>query len=158
MKKTPMDAIFNHWDHITTPIFDDMSCLFDQVFGAVQGGYPPHDIERDANGVTVITVALAGLKRDDLEVYVENDVLSIKYDKPAVATDMTEGSDDVEKSGVERSLAHVFHHGIARRSFHLKFRLTNGVEVASGTMEDGLLRVQLKKAEPETNRTKVEIG
>jgi molecular chaperone IbpA len=156
MLKRPMDQIFDHWNSITGPLFDDMTCLFDKCFDTVQGGFPPYDVERNAFGVTIISVALAGLKREDIEVSVEKDILNIKYDKP-YTPDSSEYNQGETELVTERSLATVFHRGIARRSFHLKFRIMPGAEVTEAKMEDGMLRVLLVRETQEAEVKKIEI-
>lgn len=156
-----MNQIFDHWNYLTSRTGDELSCLLDAVLNT-SPGFPPYDVERNVSGDTIVSVALAGLKRDDIEIFVDNEVLNIKYDwyagntKPSTVTN-TESSSTETLARQENALVEVFHKGITRRSFNLKFRLTPGTEVLGATMEDGLLRIQLRKDSPKSTVKKIEI-
>ena len=153
-----LDNIFGNWKALADGSFDKIFSDFDHIFGNVANGtYPPHNVEEDVNGNVVITVALAGLKREDVQVYDEDGILHIKYEKPSTSTDMTE-TDAVEaESKLPVVAKRMLHRGIARRSFHLRFKL-NSYKPVSGSMEDGLLSVKLEKVDPKVNRNEIEIS
>ena len=94
-------------------------------------GYPPYNIEVLDEDRYAITIAVAGFKRNDLDVQVEQGILTIKGN--------IEGRQD------KRYL----HQGIANRSFERRFNLADHVEVTGADLLDGLLTVQLVRIIPE---------
>ncbi len=89
-----------------------------ELRGSAKGGagYPPYNIELLADGETGsealrITLAVAGFKRDELEVSVEEGALTVSGRQ----------RDDETKD--------YLHRGIAARQFKRSFALANGVEV-----------------------------
>jgi molecular chaperone IbpA len=96
-------------------------------------GYPPYNISKDSNDVYEITLAVAGFKRDDIEIELEDGTLKITG-KSAV----------LENDGVE-----YLHKGIAERNFVRTFKLAEYVEVQDAKLEDGILRVTLVRLIPD---------
>ena len=80
-------------------------------------------------------MALAGYSKDDIEVNLEEGVLSIKSKKE----DKTE----------EKSDGEVLHKGIAKRYFSKAFTIADDVEVKGAELKDGLLKVSLERIVPE---------
>ena len=76
---------------------------------------------------------MAGFAEDDLAITLENNQLVIRGRQ----------ADDAE--------GRVFlHRGIAARQFQRSFVLADGVEVSGAELENGLLHIDLARAEPET--------
>jgi HSP20 family molecular chaperone IbpA len=127
--------------------FEEMERLIDRV-GKSGDSYPPYNIERIRgadNGASSadtlrITLAVAGFKRDQIEVTVEDNQLTIK------------GRQDDDKS------RQFIHRGIAARQFSRTFVLADGIEVKSADLGDGLLSIDLVRREPERTVRKIEIG
>lgn len=92
-------------------------------------GFPPYNIIRN-EGKTYVEIALAGYKRSNLEVVVQDGVLSISGKKDSSKAD-------------ERS-----YRGIANRNFIKKFSLGEHVEVNSAEFTDGMLVVELEEILP----------
>jgi len=131
--------------------FEEMERLIDRV--GKGDGYPPYNIERiPANGVGMdgsraertdrlrITLAVAGFKRDQLEITVEDNQLVIR------------GRQEDDKT------REYLHRGIAARQFSRAFVLADGIEVKSADLSDGLLCIDLVRREPDRLVRKVEIG
>ena len=96
-------------------------------------GYPPYNIEQRGDASYRITLALAGFAEDDLAITLENNQLVVRGRQ----------ADDAE--------GRVFlHRGIAARQFQRSFVLADGVEVSGAMLENGLLHIDLSRAEPET--------
>ena len=95
-------------------------------------GYPPFNIEQTSDNSYRITLAVAGFAEQDLSITVEDRQLVIRGRQ----------SDD----GTERVF---LHRGIAARQFQRSFVLADGVEVGEAIMENGLLHVDLSRAQPE---------
>jgi len=129
--------------------FEEMERLVDRV-GKGGDGYPPYNIERvpahgdnsDAEPVDRlrITLAVAGFKRDQIEITVEDNQLVIR------------GRQEDDKS------RQYIHRGIAARQFSRSFVLAEGIEVKSAELSDGLLCIDLVRREPDRLVRKIEIG
>ena len=112
--------------------FEQLERLVERTAKADLGGYPPFNIEQTGPHSFRITLAVAGFSEDDLSITVEDRQLVVR------------GRQDEADDG------RVFlHRGIAARQFQRTFVLADGVEVAAAAMENGLLHVDLKQAEPE---------
>ena len=112
--------------------FDQLERLMERTAKTEANGYPPYNIERIGPNAFRITLAVAGFAENDLSVNVEDRQLVIRGGQ-------TDGDDD-----------RVFlHRGIAARDFQRTFLLAEGVEVNGAEMENGLLHVDLARAEPE---------
>lgn len=130
--------------------FEDMERLIDRVGKGGNDGYPPYNIERIAaagtNGgsgaveLLRITLAVAGFKRDQIEITVEDNQLSIRGRQ------------------VDDKARQYIHRGIAARQFSRTFVLADGIEVKSADLSDGLLSIDLARREPGRAVRKIEIG
>jgi HSP20 family molecular chaperone IbpA len=131
--------------------FEEMERLIDRL--GKGDGYPPYNIERiAANGAATndlgaertdrlrITLAVAGFRRDQLEITVEDNQLVIR------------GRQEEDKA------REYLHRGIAARQFSRAFVLADGIEVKSAELSDGLLCIDLVRREPDHLVRKVEIG
>ena len=113
--------------------FEQLERLMERTAKSDNNGYPPFNIEQNGPNAYRITLAVAGFAEENLAITVEDRQLVIRGRQ----------TDDEEDR--------VFlHRGIAARQFQRTFVLADGVEVAGATMENGLLHVDLSKAEPET--------
>lgn len=118
--------------------YDRFGSLLDAAFQTekTSAGYPPYNIEVVEEDSYAITIAVAGFKESELDLQVENGVLTIRGKKEA---------------GVE---SNYLHQGIATRSFERKFNLADHIEVVDADLQDGLLRVGLVKEVPEAMKPK----
>jgi molecular chaperone IbpA len=115
--------------------FDRFGSLLNSALGAEKStstGYPPYNIEVVGEDRYAITVAVAGFEEDDLEIQVENGVLTI-----------------AGKQGNPETERNYLHQGIANRSFERKFTLADHVEIAGAELRNGLLKLSLVKEVPE---------
>ena len=125
--------------------FDDIERVLDRVAKASGDGYPPYNIERaklEPSGIEIlrITLAVAGFARDQLEILIEDNQLTIR------------GRQDDDKSRT------FLHRGIASRQFQRTFVLADGIEVRSANLDNGLLALDLARPEPQRLVRRVEIG
>jgi HSP20 family molecular chaperone IbpA len=112
--------------------FDQIERLLEQAEKSGTEGYPPFNIEQVSERAYRITLAVAGFADDDLSITVEDRKLVVRGRSPKTEE------------------ARVFlHRGIAARQFIKSFVLADGVEVVGATTENGLLHVDLERAEPE---------
>ena len=106
-------------------------------------GYPPYNISKTEDDVYEITLAVAGFKKPDIQIELEDGVLKI-----------TGTSNVLDEEGVE-----YLHKGIAERNFVRTFKLAEYVEVKNAKLEDGILKVQLFRNMPEALKPqKIEIS
>jgi HSP20 family molecular chaperone IbpA len=125
--------------------FEEIERLIDRVGKGGADGYPPYNIERVAGGDRVaemlrITLAVAGFTRDQLDVSVEDNQLSVRGRQ----------EDDKDRE--------YLHRGIAARQFQRTFVLADGIEVHAADLENGLLTIDLVRHLPERLVRRVEIG
>ncbi len=110
---------------------------FDQLFDAARQSdgaaspYPPYNIEKHDDSYR-ISLAVAGVGEDDVEITVKENVLIV------------EGKPQTEQDGVA-----YLHHGIAGRGFERRFQLADNVQVTGANMENGLLHIDLERHTPE---------
>jgi len=112
--------------------FDQLERMLEQAEKSGTEGYPPFNIEQVSDRAYRITLAVAGFAEDDLSITVEDRKLVVRGRSPR--------KDDTR----------VFlHRGIAARQFMKSFVLADGVEVSGAATENGLLHIDLERAEPE---------
>ena len=97
-------------------------------------GFPPYNIVKDGDYNFTIEMALAGYSKKDIDVEVADGVLTIKSIK--------ESNTDDDK----------LYRGIANRQFTRKFTLADDIVVKDGSLQDGMLRVELERVVPEEKK------
>jgi HSP20 family protein len=135
------------WDDLFTTR-REIDRVFDRFFsqaGSMAGPWVPVVDVRETKDAIEVVAELPGLRPEDVEVSIENNVLSISGEKKQ---ERTEGSEEAEYHLVER------HCGRFERSFTLP-RTVNAEKIAA-RFEEGLLTVTLPKAEAAKPR-RVEI-
>jgi molecular chaperone IbpA len=123
---------------------------FDRLFdfleqsGQASDAYPPYDVEKLSDDRYVITLAVAGFKRDEIDITSHQNLLTVAGRKAA--------NDD----GAKRTM---LHSGIANRAFERRFQLADFVRVDTADMADGLLTIELVREVPEALKPrKIAIG
>jgi len=124
--------------------FDEIERALDRVTRAADG-YPPYNIERIARDQAsperlLITLAVAGFTREQLDVTVEERQLVIR------------GKQQADKS------RQYLHRGIAARQFQRTFVLADGMEVLSADLKNGLLSIDLVRPEPQRTVKTISIS
>ena len=124
--------------------FEEVERLLDRAAKIPGDGYPPYNIEKlprsnGAGEIIRITLAVAGFSRDQLDVSVEDNQLSIR------------GKQDDDKTKT------YLHRGIAARQFQRTFVLADGIEIRNASLDNGLLSIDLVRPEPERLVRKIEI-
>jgi len=107
--------------------------------------YPPYNIERlrGADGSAEklrITLAVAGVADNDLEITVEENQLVVRGRQ----------ADDTERE--------FLHRGIAARQFQRCFVLADGMQVTAADLKNGLLSIDLDRPEPAKLVRKINIS
>ena len=119
-------------------VFDHFESLFNES-PSLHTNYPPYDILKTDEHSYVIELAVAGFSKKDIEVTVENGVLTVESDREGNA----------ESSGQE-----IIHRGISKRYFKKSFSISDDVEIRGAELKDGLLRISMEKIIPESRKRK----
>ena len=131
-------SIFNQLRPLSVG-FDDVFNHFESMFDydtVNVSNYPPYNIVKTGDNKYDVEVALAGFNKKDINVSVENGMLTIesKEDKSK------------DKDG------EVIHKGISKRYFKKSFTISDDVEVKGAELKDGMLRVSMEKIIPEAKK------
>ena len=113
--------------------FEPLANLLERTAKSGNEGYPPFNIEQTTDHSYRISLAVAGFAETDLSVTVEDRQLVIRG-----------------RQGADMGERVFLHRGIAARQFQRSFVLADGVEVGAAIMENGLLHIDLTRAQPET--------
>jgi len=116
-----------------------MDEYFDRLFRLHETttNYPPYNLVTVSNVESRLELALAGFKKEEVNVYTQDGKLFVEGQKE----DKETGTDYV-------------HRGVAQRSFTRAWTLSDETEVRSVTFEDGLLSIVLGKIVPEAHKRK----
>ncbi|MEO0410929.1 MAG: Hsp20 family protein [Pseudomonadota bacterium] len=101
------------------------NALTDAMGGGQGDSFPPYNVEQVTADHLVMTFAVAGFQRGDIEVVQHGRHLKL-------TGQMTDKAD-----------ASYLHRGIAARGFRRRFLLADGYDVTACTLQDGLLRVDI---------------
>jgi len=124
--------------------FDRLFLFFEDALrrDTADVGYPPYNIEKTGEDSYRITMAVAGLSKEDLNVEARANTLLVGAKRREEVADNT-----------------YLHRGIAGRGFTRQFRLADHVKVAGADLENGLLHIDLVRELPEEMKPRrVEIS
>jgi molecular chaperone IbpA len=120
--------------------FDQSTSVLDNVFNSWSKvtGFPFWNVVKYSKGKYGLELGLAGFKKENVLVEVNDGVLTIegKVDDSAI--------DYIQK-------------GLSTKSFFKQFSLPNDAVVDEATMEDGMLKIQFGIKEIENKSKKVDI-
>jgi molecular chaperone IbpA len=123
--------------------FDRLFDFLENASRAEQDNYPPFDIEKLSDDSYRITLAVAGFKRDEIDIVAQQNMLVITGRR----------SENRSRDG------NFLHIGIATRAFERRFELADFVRVTSAELRDGLLSIELVREIPEAMKPrKIDIG
>ena len=129
---------------LSDPIFSTRFLGFDSLFDSLRTfseigedsrSYPPYNIKREGNDIT-IEVAVAGLSEDDLTVETKENNLSITHE------------------GSKNSSGEVLHQVLLREPLNCN-SLLREVVVKTADLKNGLLKINLERIIPESEKAKV---
>ena len=115
---------------------DEWFKRFDTAF-ETHTNYPPYNLVKESNVDFRLEIALAGYKREDIEVTTEWNKLFVEAKKSGDSDDQ------------------YLHQGLAKRAFTRTWTLSDDVEVKDVSYVDGLLIVKLNRVIPEHQKRKV---
>ena len=138
-------AIANIFDHFDRNLLTPYAVGFDRVFDRLNNyvvhqnhmtptGFPPYNIRKEGDYNFVIELALAGLSKDDLEIEIADQTLTIR---------------SIDKKEDEGEL---LHRGISYRQFTRTWTLAENVVVNEAKMENGMLVIRLEHVVPEEKK------
>jgi molecular chaperone IbpA len=138
-------SIFNQLRPVTVGfdnVFDHFERMFDDDFrGLSVPNFPPYNIVKTGKNSYDVELALAGYSKKDIDVSLEDGVLTIKSVK-------SEEEKEVEDNNG------VLHQGIAKRFFSKAFTIADDVEVKGAELKDGLLKVSMERVVPEHKKAR----
>ena len=125
-------SLFDNFNQLT-PYAVGFDRVFDQLQNYVENnksssGYPPYNIRKEGEFDFNIQMALAGFSKNDIEVEVANNVLTIR----SVKENNTDDSN--------------LYQGISYRKFNRKFTLADDIVVKDAKLENGLLNISLEES------------
>ena len=138
-------SIFNQLRPVTIGfdnVFDHFERMFEDDFrGLSVPNFPPYNIVKTGKNSYDVELALAGYSKKDIDVSLEDGVLTIKSVK-------SEEEKEVEDNNG------VLHQGIAKRFFSKAFTIADDVEVKGAELKDGLLKVSMERVVPEHKKAR----
>lgn len=121
---------------------------FDRLFSLLEAGardddgYPPFDILKDGEDSYRITLAVAGFRREDIEIVAQQNLLTV-----------------IGKRAEDDGMGEYLHRGIAARAFERRFQLADFIEAGEASFADGLLNIVLRRVVPEAMKARrIQIG
>ena len=138
-------SIFNQLRPVTVGfdnVFDHFERMFDDDFRTLSvPNFPPYNIVKTGKTTYDVELALAGYSKKDIDITLEEGVLTIKSIKSK------------EEKEVEDNNG-VLHQGIAKRYFSKAFTIADDVEVKGAELKDGLLKISMERIIPEHRKAK----
>lgn len=126
--------------------FDRLLSTLDEALNIpekVLTSYPPYNIAKISEDRYVIELAVAGFKREEIDITLEDSKLTIQGN--------AKKNEDGSKT--------YYHRGIALRNFTRVFTLADTVVVNSADLVDGMLVVELQNIIPENKKPrKISLG
>ena len=126
-KLTPYAVGFDH-------IFDNLNRYVDNQQAQ---GFPPYNIRKEGEYNYVIEMALAGFGKEDIQVEIAENILSVRSVK--------ENSEDEDTQ----------YRGISFRRFERKFTLADDLVVNNANLENGMLYIDLERIVPEEKKPRL---
>ena len=139
-------TIFNQLRPLTVG-FDDtfrhFESMFDHQLDHIQTtAFPHYNIVKMDKNKYDIQIALAGYNKKDIDINIEEGVLSIESKK------------DEKKETKLDSEGEILHKGIAKRYFKKSFTIAEDCKVIGAELKDGLLKVSLERIVPEHKKAR----
>ena len=113
--------------------FEDAFKMLDHY--SSKSEYPPYNIERVSDDKYTLELAVAGFKKEDIDISIEKNTLKIEGESAKKDADY-------------------IHKGLASRKFTRAFHLNKYMEVYTAKMEDGILKVYLVRNVPDEEKPK----
>jgi len=122
--------------------FDHIFDQLENIHKHAKDTYPPHNVVKDDDAKFTVEMAVAGFKKEHIDIEVKDHVLTIKGERPS-----------------RREQDRYVHKGISAKNWTKSFRLSEYTEVTGADLEDGILAVNLEVVLPkEKQPRKISIG
>jgi molecular chaperone IbpA len=105
----------------------------------LNSNYPPHNIIRVDDYNYIIEVAIAGFKKEEIVVSIEQEILTI-----------TGSKNKTDDSGLQ-----YLHRGLSSRDFVRSFTLAEHIVVKNAVISDGILSIKLEHIIPEEKKPRL---
>lgn len=112
--------------------------------------YPPYNIKKIDENKYAIEMAVAGFSKQDLEVELVDGKLVIKGN-------VQSGEEAEKDSKGEWTWPQFLYNGLAMRPFTRTFNLADNVEIKSGELVNGILKIWLEAITPEHKKVTIDI-
>ena len=124
--------------------FDSIFAEFDRMLESAErynSNYPPYNIRKLSDNDYKIEVALAGHRKDDIELELKDSTLTIRNKtKEKVINDESNG---------------VIHKGISTRQFERSFTISEDIKVKNAELKNGLLNIDLERIVPDEKKPRL---
>lgn len=108
--------------------------------------YPPYNIKKIDENRYVIEMAVAGFGKRDLEIELVDGKLIVKGN-----------AEEGDESTPDGFFPTYLHQGLAMRPFTRIWTVADNVEIKSGELANGILKIWLEAFTPETKKVKINI-
>ncbi len=120
--------------------FDDLFNNFEQRFAnQINNNYPPYNVVKKDENNYEIEVAVTGFLPEEITVEIDQNQLIVKG----------------ERKRDEDADVQYLHRGLATRDFTRSWTLAEHMEVGTGTIKNGVLRIALQRVVPEALKPRV---
>lgn len=121
--------------------FDRLFDTFETRFAnQLSTNYPPHNIVKTDDTHYEIEIAIAGFKKNEISVEIEQDMLTVK------------GETETPNESVSRQY---LHRGLSSRNFVRSWQLAEHMVVNGAEIKDGILTITLEYIIPEEKKARV---
>ena len=124
--------------------FDSIFDEFDRMLESSErynSNYPPYNIHRSDENNYKIEVALAGYSKDDIEVELKDNTLTVRNKQ--------------QEKVVNQNGNGVIHKGISTRQFERAFTISEDIKIKNAELKNGLLNIDLERIIPEDKKARV---
>ena len=134
-------SLFNENFNKLTPYAEGFDHIFDNLNRYVDNqqaqGFPPYNIRKEGEYNYVIEMALAGFGKEDIQVEIAENILSVRS--------VIENSEDEDTQ----------YRGISFRRFERKFTLADDLVVNNANLENGMLYIDIERIIPEEKKPRL---
>ena len=124
-------------------MLDDLVAQFfgDAFNGKANGGKYPLTNVYDEDGIAYMEIAVAGFSKDEIEITVENDTLTI--------SGQSRKEEPANRNYIKKD--------IAMRNFEKSYSLMFPIDTVEAEFQDGILTIKLVPMVPVDNKKRIEI-
>ena len=124
--------------------FDSIFDEFDRMLESTErysSNYPPYNIKRVNDTDYRIEVALAGYSKNDIEVELKDNALTVR--------------NKAKEQTIDEKGNGVIHKGISTRQFERAFTISEDIKVKDAELKNGLLTIDLERIIPEEKKSRL---